>query len=388
LERSEKEYARYIELAKQEDFADLIKCKMVYHSGYDISLRPILVIVASLIPAKTVDLNRLLLFFMKVLDPFVNQDYVLIYVHTNAGSENVPKFAWLRKCYSIFSRKYKKNLKGLFVVQPTNLVKGLLKLFKPFVSNKFWRKLHYINEIKELYQYMSPQQVQLPIELLPREITDGKSFKGEIFGVSLTEVMNHPMNQDQTIPLIVLNCMRFLLRNATEVEGIFRLSGRAQRIEELKHAYDRGEAVDFSSEADVHVTAGLLKLYFRELPDPLCTFTLYHEWIASNDPLDLEATKARMKELLKKLPPTNYLTLSSLMALLAMIAESSHITKMTAPNLAICWAPNILKPKEENLASVLNDANCVNSIVSLFVLHYDYFFPSHGVIEEEGKIKV
>jgi len=234
---------------------------------------------------------------------------------------------------------------------------------------------------------MSPQQVQLPIELLPREITDGKSVKGEIFGISLAEVMKHPMNQDQTIPLIVLNCMRFLLRNATEVEGIFRLSGRAHRIEELKQAYDRGEAVDFSKEGDVHVIAGLLKLYFRDLPDPLCTFTLYPEWIASTDPVDLEATKVRMKALLKKLPVTNYLTLSSLMALLAQIAESSHVTKMTAPNLAICWAPNILKPKEENLNSVLNDANCVNSIVSLFVLHYDYFFPSHGVIED-GKVKL
>jgi len=383
VDRSEQEYNKYIEMAKKEDFTELIKYKMVYHSGYDVNLRPILVIVASLIPAKTVDLNKLLLFFISVLDPFVSQDYVLIYVHTNAGSDNIPKFAWLRKCYSIFSRKSKKNLKEVFVVQPTNLIKGLMKLFKPFISNKFWKKLHYIHEIKELYAFMSPQQVQLPIQLLPREIADGKINKSEIFGISLEEVMKHPMNQDQTIPLIVLNCMRYLLRNGTEVEGIFRLSGRAQRIEELKNAYDRGEAVDFSSEPDVHVISGLLKLYFRDLPDPLCTFTLYAEWIAAYDATDLEATKVRMKSLLKKLPTTNYLTLSSLMALLETISNSYQVTKMTAPNLAICWAPNILKPKEESLTSVLNDTNCVNSIVSLLVLHYNYFFPSHGVIEDK-----
>jgi len=226
---------------------------------------------------------------------------------------------------------------------------------------------------------MSPQQVQLPIELIPREIN---TVKKEIFGVSLEEVMKHPMNQDQAIPLIVLNSMRYLLRHGLDMEGIFRLSGRAQRLEEIKAAYDRGEAVDFSAEQDVHVIAGLLKLYFRELPDPLCCYSLYDDWIKAYDPEDIPTTKEKLKGLLSQLPATNSLILSSLMALLVQIAESSHQTKMTAPNLAICWAPNLIKPKEESLSTVLTDSVAINSIVSRFILDYDYFFPSHGVIDD------
>jgi Rho GTPase-activating protein 1 len=323
-------------------------------------------------------LDKLLLYFIKILDPVVNQEYVMIYVHTNSGSENIPKFAFLRKCYGIFSRKYKKNLKALYIVQPTSLVKGIAKLFKPFLSNKFWKKLFYITEIKELYQFMNPQQVQLPIELLPSSNTS----KPEIFGVHLEEVMKHPMNMYSPVPLIVLNCMKYLLKNGTHVEGIFRLSGRAQRIEELKDAYDRGEVVDFSSEPDIHVIAGLLKLYFRKLPDPLCCHSLYREWIASWEPTDTELSKNKIKVILKKLPRANYLTLNSLLGLLSLLKDKEEVTKMTANNLAICWAPNILRPPEESLSSALADSNIVNNIISLLISEFHVFFPVGGFGED------
>jgi len=372
----EQEYARYMERASKEDFSDLQKHKMVYNSGKDLYSRPILVIVGSLVPAKTVDLDRLLLFFIWTLDPFVSQDYVLIYVHTHFSSENMPKFNWLRKCYSIFSRKYKKNLKELFIVQPTNLVKTTMKFFKPFISNKFWRKLHYINDIKALYQFMSPQQVQLPIELNASSIDtkSEKPTKGEIFGEHLQIVMEHPMNINESMPLIVSNAIRYLTINGPKTEGVFRLCGKLQRLEDIKAAYDRGEAVDFSGESDVHVIAGLLKSYIRELPDPLLCFHVYRQWIDSYTSSDITGTKARMKELLKKLPKTNRVILNALMGLCVKIAARSKENKMTAQNLAICWAPNILKAQEENFAVALMDAGTVNSIVSLFISNYTYFF--------------
>jgi len=108
---------------------------------------------------------------------------------------------------------------------------------KPLASPKFLPKLLYIEEIKELYKYMNPQQVQLPFEYLSCPPRIKTIIKPEIFGVSLEDTMKHPMNIYAPIPLIVLNCMNYLFKNV-QTEGIFRLSGRAQRIEEYKNAYD------------------------------------------------------------------------------------------------------------------------------------------------------
>jgi len=263
-------------------------------------------------------------------------------------------------------------------VQSTNFIKGIVKLFKPIISPKFLPKFLYINEIKELYKYMDPQQIQLPIEYLSCYNGLKNTNKPEIFGVSLEETMKHPMNIYAPIPLIVLNCMKYLLKNGTQAEGIFRLSGRAQRIEEYKDAYDRGEIFDFSTEQEVNVIAGLLKLYFRKLPDPLCCSELYREWITAYDMNDMESSKIKIKNIMKKLPMTNYLILTSLMGLLSQIAEASETTKMSAANLAICWAPNILRPKEESLSSVLLETNSVNNIIALLITHYKEFFEIGG----------
>jgi len=225
---------------------------------------------------------------------------------------------------------------------------------------------------------MNPQQVQLPIELLPSGINN----KPEIFGVPLEVSMKHLMNMYTPIPLIVLNCMKYLVKNGTQAEGIFRLSGRAQRIVELKDAYDRGEVVDFSGEPDVHAIAGLLKLYFRKLPDPVCCHGLYPEWIAAYDSADVESSKLKIKTILKKLPEINFLSLSSLMGLLFMIKESSEVNKMTAPNLAICWAPNIIRPKEDSLSAVFVESNIVNNIVALLISEFNFFFPVTGIDEK------
>lgn len=60
--------------------------------------------------------------------------------------------------------------------------------------------------------------------------------------------------------------------------GIFRLPGQASRIQTLKELYDSGSQEDFSSAEDVHTVASLLKLYLRELPQPVVPFLFYSSY--------------------------------------------------------------------------------------------------------------
>ena len=64
-------------------------------------------------------------------------------------------------------------------------------------------------------------------------------------------------------------------------EGIFRISGSLEQILKLKSRLDSGHSIDFFEEnSDCHVIAGLLRLYFRELPDPLFTFEHYETFLS------------------------------------------------------------------------------------------------------------
>jgi hypothetical protein len=64
--------------------------------------------------------------------------------------------------YKILNRKYKKNLKQLYIVHPSWFVRAVFKFFSTFVSSKFWQKLHYVYEINDLFKFIQRDQVVLP----------------------------------------------------------------------------------------------------------------------------------------------------------------------------------------------------------------------------------
>jgi len=64
---------------------------------------------------------------------FVEQDYSLVYFHYGLTSKNKPPLSWLWQAYKAFDRKYKKNLKALYLVHPTNFIRIVWQIFKPAI---------------------------------------------------------------------------------------------------------------------------------------------------------------------------------------------------------------------------------------------------------------
>jgi hypothetical protein len=96
-----------------------------------------------------------------------------------------------------------------------------------------------------------------------------------VFGTSLDE---HLRVTKREVSLAIEMCVGWLLNNLNE-EGLFRIPGSTSKVKKLKSAFDAG-IVDIEEYArDPHTVAGALKSYLRELPEPLLTYNLYHEWI-------------------------------------------------------------------------------------------------------------
>ena len=56
---------------------------------------------------------------------------------------------------------------------------------------------------------------------------------------------------------------------------------------------------------DIHSVSSLLKMYFRELPNPVCTFHLYDQFVAAAKSSD-DVRLTKLREVVFKLPPPNY----------------------------------------------------------------------------------
>ncbi len=115
-----------------------------------------------------------------------------------------------------------------------------------------------------------------------------------------------------------------------------------------------GDQVVFNiADHNVHDVAGLLKMFFREQPEPVVPLSSYVTLLdAGSKPVD-EFIRAASKEI-QKFPPINTDCLRLLFAFLHRVSEMSEYNKMTSENLGIVFAPNLLRPANSSEISVMD----------------------------------
>ncbi|XP_046443068.1 rho GTPase-activating protein 32-like isoform X3 [Daphnia pulex] len=184
-----------------------------------------------------------------------------------------------------------------------------------------------------------------------RKLKQSGILKERVFGCDLGE---HLLNSGREIPMVLKCCAEFIEEYGI-VDGIYRLSGITSNIQKLRNAFDEDRVPalveDEAIRQDMHAVSSLLKMYFRELPNPLCTYQLYDQFVnAVQGPDHLRVV--RMREVVQQLPPPHFRTLEYLTRHLARVAENNASTGMTAKNVAIVWAPNLLRCKELEFGGV------------------------------------
>jgi len=152
-----------------------------------------------------------------------------------------------------------------------------------------------------------------------------------------------------------------------DTQGIFRQSGSAKRIESLRNMFDQDPLKDIQIDDSVylpHDIAGVLKLYLRELPEPLLTMRLYKCFIAASSCNSIAVRQQLHRLLLTLLPNAHRAVLEVLLRFLSGIGNAAEMTArseprppsapnttnansagtlMTYQNLALVIAPNILR---------------------------------------------
>ncbi|RXM37029.1 Rho GTPase-activating protein 8, partial [Acipenser ruthenus] len=254
-------------------------------------------------PSHQLNHQKLLEYLKYTLDQYVESDYTVVYFHFGLRSTNKPALKWLQRAYKEFDRKYKKNLKALYVVHPTSFIKILWNIFRPLISHKFGKKVTYVNYLSELRDHLNYDQLVIPPEVI--------SIKDK--------------NQGAVIPPVVKYTVSYLKRKGLRTEGLFRRSATVQAIKEIQKLYNLGKPVNYDDYDDIHVPAVILKTFLRELPEPLLTYDLY-EQVHSITSVESSLRVSQCKETVESLPEHNYVLLKYLTCFLHMVSYSIEET--------------------------------------------------------------
>ncbi|GBG24674.1 Rho GTPase activating protein, putative [Hondaea fermentalgiana] len=179
-------------------------------------------------------------------------------------------------------------------------------------------------------------------------------------------------------PPVVCDAIAFIRAKGLHVEGIFRVSASKDVLDQLRALYDdgaQGAIVRTDFEVSVHDAAGLLKLWFRELPHPLIPTEQYESLVSlvrGDVSLENPLTVSAVLEFSTSLPAVNRELLGFLAKLLAEVADHEPSNKMSAGNLATCLAPSLLRAPEDVPPNiVLRDMQASIAAIKVFIMHAD-----------------
>ncbi|XP_062508209.1 rho GTPase-activating protein 17-like [Corticium candelabrum] len=194
-----------------------------------------------------------------------------------------------------------------------------------------------------------------------------------VYGCSLEK---HLQLNGREIAVVIEECIAALMEIGLETEGLFRLAGGVARVRKLKAMFN-ARMVDMSAfVTDVHAIAGALKLYLRELPEPLLTYELYDSWIKAGMMQDNDARLQSLWSLVQSLPQENLSNFRYLMTFFHRLSTYSDVNKMGAANIALVIGPNLLWSRtEQDNSTGMSDTTVRSKIIELIIEHFDWFFP-------------
>lgn len=215
-------------------------------------------------------------------------------------------------------------------------------------------------------------------------------FRDQVFGCQLESLCQR---EGDTVPSFVRLCVETVDKKGLDVDGIYRVSGNLAVVQKLRFLVDRERAVtsdgrymfpeqpgqegkldlDSAEWDDIHVVTGALKLFFRELPQPLVPTPLLPHFRDALEFSEPDQCLSEIKKLVDLLPKPNRDTLQYILEHLCRVIAHSDENRMTAHNLGIVFGPTLFRPEQET-SDMTAHVFYPGQLIQLMLTNFDSLF--------------
>uniref|UniRef100_A0A8C7XA22 SLIT-ROBO Rho GTPase-activating protein 1 n=1 Tax=Oryzias sinensis TaxID=183150 RepID=A0A8C7XA22_9TELE len=212
-----------------------------------------------------------------------------------------------------------------------------------------------------------------PRRARPRSIFHVKLFNGNLD--------SYIKDSGQAIPRVVESCIRYINLYGLQHQGIFRVPGSQLEVNDIKNSFERGNdpLTDDEDNHDMNSVAGVLKLYFRGLENPLFPKERFNDLLSCIRIENLYERALYIRKILLTFPRSVLVVMRYLFAFLNHLSQYSDENMMDPYNLAICFGPTLM-PTPDSQDQVSCQAH-VNEVVKTIIIHHESIFPDAKELE-------
>ncbi|KAG2459698.1 RHG15 protein, partial [Polypterus senegalus] len=201
-------------------------------------------------------------------------------------------------------------------------------------------------------------------------------IRDQVFGCHLATLCER---EGTTVPKFVKQCLEAVEKRGLKADGIYRVSGNLAVIQKLRFLIDQEEKLnlDDSQWEDIHVVTGALKMFFRELPEPLFPYRFFELFVEAIKKRDYTQRVESMKKLIRHLPKPNHDTMRALFQHLQKVIVHSSKNLMSTQGLGIVFGPTLLWPEVDSVNMAVHMVY-QNQIVEIILTEFtEIFGPGH-----------
>ncbi|KAK6065563.1 RhoGAP domain-containing protein [Seiridium cupressi] len=184
-----------------------------------------------------------------------------------------------------------------------------------------------------------------------------------LFGSDLSERADF---EKRHIPCVVTRCIEEVELRGMDMEGIYRKTGGNSQVKMIQEGFDKNENFDISDpDLDITAVTSVLKQYFRKLPIPLLTYDVYDRILEINSITDNDEKCDHLRKTFNLLPQKHRDCLEFLMFHLVRVAQRERENLMSPKNLAVVFAPTIMRDK--TIEREMTDMHAKNTAVQFII---------------------
>ncbi|KAI1294280.1 rho GTPase activator Rga [Xylaria venustula] len=184
-----------------------------------------------------------------------------------------------------------------------------------------------------------------------------------LFGSELADRAEYERRQ---IPSVITRCIEEVELRGMEMEGIYRKTGGNSQVKIIQEGFDKNENFDISDpDMDITAVTSVLKQYFRKLPTPLLTYDVYDRILETNSLASDSEKCTHLQNVFNQLPRQHKDCLEFLMFHLSRVAGRESENLMTPRNLAVVFAPTIMR--DTNIEREMTDMHAKNIAVQFII---------------------
>ncbi|XP_043391972.1 unconventional myosin-IXb isoform X9 [Chelonia mydas] len=184
------------------------------------------------------------------------------------------------------------------------------------------------------------------------------------FGVCVSSLIS----DKNSVPVVMEKLLEYVEMHGLYTEGIYRKSGSANRMRELKQLLQTDPNSVKLENYPIHTITGILKQWLRELPDPLMTFAQYGDFLRAVELPEKQEQLVAIYSVLEQLPQANHNTLERLIFHLVKVALIEDVNRMSPNALAIVFAPCLLRcPDNSDPLTSMKDVSKTTMCVEMLI---------------------